>query len=399
MEIDDVDAEAESGSYWLKFLLDAGIPSADATNYAVIFTNHRIQPRMISDLNKEYLMDMGIHMMGDIIAILNQAKSVNSCSGSQVNTNRTGRGSPTVGQTGNRSTAASRIIGHYTGRTQTERSTRLNESMQSGESSVFGRLGGGLSVRNRLGTTTVVPELNDVSVRKTRGGKVGKVKGPLRKVGSDNVARTILETLGMAGSDRHVKPSTVSQLHVTVERQPDTDDSSNDSPLPYAGVFKLTSDSISTKPLTTPSLSKVSTQFSADTTVSDDTTPLDVTTQALDTNTLSAATGSTQQLMLTETTDITSSSRTVLRHSLNETGAVDDVSDTNKAGSLSNMTEVSVHRLRSQLKASPRLRCATSAKAGTVHTTMTAGVLSPAAERLSKKPIQQRLGSRPSLLS
>jgi SAM domain (Sterile alpha motif) len=62
--------------YWLEFFTDAGIPPGEAANYAVTFTDHRIQSNMLADLNKEYLTDMGIKCTGDIIAILKQARSV-----------------------------------------------------------------------------------------------------------------------------------------------------------------------------------------------------------------------------------------------------------------------------------------------------------------------------------
>jgi len=61
-------------SVWFKFFLDAGIPPSDAGNYAVTFTEHRIQPDMLSELTKEYLADMGITVLGDVIAILKHAR-------------------------------------------------------------------------------------------------------------------------------------------------------------------------------------------------------------------------------------------------------------------------------------------------------------------------------------
>jgi len=59
---------------WFKFFLDAGLPPSDAGNYAATFMEHRIQPDMLGDLTKDYLTDMGIKVLGDIIAILKHAR-------------------------------------------------------------------------------------------------------------------------------------------------------------------------------------------------------------------------------------------------------------------------------------------------------------------------------------
>ncbi|XP_028818187.1 uncharacterized protein C19orf47 homolog [Denticeps clupeoides] len=63
-------------SEWIQFFKDAGIPPGLAVNYAVSFVDNRIQKTMLMDLSKEIMMDLGITVIGDIIAILKHARHV-----------------------------------------------------------------------------------------------------------------------------------------------------------------------------------------------------------------------------------------------------------------------------------------------------------------------------------
>ncbi|KAL4647355.1 hypothetical protein GN956_G7913 [Arapaima gigas] len=63
-------------SEWIQFFKDAGIPPGLAVNYALSFVDNRIQKTMLMDLSKEIMMDLGITVIGDIIAILKHAKHV-----------------------------------------------------------------------------------------------------------------------------------------------------------------------------------------------------------------------------------------------------------------------------------------------------------------------------------
>ncbi|XP_032690915.1 uncharacterized protein C19orf47 [Odontomachus brunneus] len=67
---------ASLSAYWVKFFKGAGFPQDLATKHALVFSNNRIKPDMLPDLDKSSLKDMGIMLMGDMIAILRYAKKV-----------------------------------------------------------------------------------------------------------------------------------------------------------------------------------------------------------------------------------------------------------------------------------------------------------------------------------
>ncbi|GIY87914.1 uncharacterized protein C19orf47 [Caerostris extrusa] len=90
-------------SQWIQFFRKAGLPPNVAANYALIFFDNRIQVDMLLDLSKEYLYDMDIKVMGDVIAILKYAKEFHN----QLAKERI------IGNTMSKTSVAERMVGRY----------------------------------------------------------------------------------------------------------------------------------------------------------------------------------------------------------------------------------------------------------------------------------------------
>lgn len=64
---------------WIKFFRDAGINNSTAAAlYASTFAENEIEENMVGDLTRDILREIGITVMGHVLAILKHAKVVHS---------------------------------------------------------------------------------------------------------------------------------------------------------------------------------------------------------------------------------------------------------------------------------------------------------------------------------
>ncbi|XP_069116053.1 uncharacterized protein C19orf47-like isoform X3 [Argopecten irradians] len=272
-------------SYWLKFFKDAGIPAGDAANYAVTFTDNRIQRDMLQDLTKDYLNCMGITILGDVINILKHAKTVH-IQEAREKTLRASQPTPSP----RRSTAASRIVDHYLGKDpdavpmnlqvvhvpkiSKELSARLGTPPGSARSSptpstskiskiklnpkkleevvpvpksrrVFPEHEGKYKITMPSGTTAKTQKI----LKEKSAGSSPKETSVFRRLGAESKGRstTLTEHGGMIIKSSNAESSVFSRLggKKAVKRAAestsiDSDDDDDEEPLGYAGVLKST---------------------------------------------------------------------------------------------------------------------------------------------------------------
>ena len=63
---------------WKQFFLNAGIPDTEAATYATTFVNNRMTELVLPDLNKQYLSDLQIMVIGDVLSILRLANATST---------------------------------------------------------------------------------------------------------------------------------------------------------------------------------------------------------------------------------------------------------------------------------------------------------------------------------
>ncbi|XP_076312404.1 uncharacterized protein C19orf47 isoform X6 [Tachypleus tridentatus] len=180
-----------STSEWIQFFSNAGLPASVAANYAITFIDHRIRTDMLTDLTKEYLYDMGIKTMGDVIAILRQAKIVHD----QALKDKMLGKVQTPNLSSSKKSTPTRMLDHYTRRLP---ESSKDQGASEVPTSVTNKACTGvtplkLSIKRKSGEEAPVPKVRRVLPEHEGGYKIKMPTGTTEKT------RNILQKQGLAG--------------------------------------------------------------------------------------------------------------------------------------------------------------------------------------------------------
>ena len=73
-QVDKRYQQVTPSGFWDGFLTAAGFSPTDCAHYTQLFEKHKMTKELLPQLNKEYLYDMGITAIGDVIKILSHVK-------------------------------------------------------------------------------------------------------------------------------------------------------------------------------------------------------------------------------------------------------------------------------------------------------------------------------------
>ncbi|XP_015906019.1 uncharacterized protein C19orf47 isoform X1 [Parasteatoda tepidariorum] len=243
-------------SQWITFFSKAGLPANVAANYALIFSDNRIQLDMLLDLSKEYLYDMGIKIMGDVIAILRYAKEFHT----QLSKERMFGGSKMV--TPNKTAVAERMVGHYTRRfapvqpppihsrlTPPQKPNLISLKRKNTEDTVVKKARrvpaeeeGAYKIKMPSGTTAKTRQILQQQQKLPLGAKrsVFSRLGDSAVSSSTDTAKSAVKTNASSVFER-LGPNKMSSDEIPTSTVfSDIDLQKRNTPLPYKGVLKMT---------------------------------------------------------------------------------------------------------------------------------------------------------------